>query len=136
MYESLTQYTDKLSAEEPGKWIVDNKNEGTPEHPIQFPFVLYGETVRNLEQAIYEFVESHEELGLRGYGEILEKNGIKWDMNSMSDADVSSLDGVVVMALLLGAVRAERFCDGALLHFVENGCVLRWIQRLKELDNN
>lgn len=136
MYESMTQYIDKLSAEEPGTWIVDNKNDGTPEHPIQFPFVMYGETVRNLEHAIYEFIESHEELGLRGYGEILENNGLKWDMNSMSDADVSSLDGVVVMALLLGAVRAERFCDGALLHFFENGCILRWLKRLKELDNN
>ena len=36
---------------------------------------------------------------------------------AMSGADVSELDGQAVMALLLGAVRAERFCDGALLGF-------------------
>ena len=49
-------------------------------------------------------------------------------------ADVSALDGKTVFALLLGAVRAERFCDGALMYFCESGCVLRWLERLRETD--
>lgn len=52
----------------------------------------------------------------------------------MSEADASKLDGQVVMALLLGAVRAERFCDGALLGFFEDGSIRRWLLRLKEVD--
>lgn len=53
----------------------------------------------------------------------------------MSGADVSELDGQAVMALLLGAVRAERFCDGALLDFFEDGSVKRWLLRLREIDD-
>ena len=40
------------------------------------------------------------------------------------------------MRYLLGAVRAERFCDGALKEFVENGSVKRWLERLVEIDNS
>ena len=39
------------------------------------------------------------------------------------------------MALLLEAVRAERFCDGALLGFFEDGSVKRWLLRLREIDD-
>lgn len=49
----------------------------------------------------------------------------------MSGADVSELDGQAVMALLLGAVRAERFCDGALLGFFGDGSMRRWLLRLR-----
>lgn len=43
-------------------------------------------------------------------------------------------DGICVMALLLGAVRTERFCDGALLGFFQKGSIQRWLERLKEID--
>lgn len=39
MYESLTKYLDEFTGAEFGTWIVDDKNDGTPEHPLQFPFV-------------------------------------------------------------------------------------------------
>ena len=52
----------------------------------------------------------------------------------MRNADVSTLDGSAVMALIVGAIRAERFCDGALLDFFENGNVQKWLERLSELD--
>ena len=67
-------------------------------------------------------------------GDILGAANIKWDTQTMRYADVSALDGRTVMALLVGAVRAERFCDGALLAFCEDGSVAKWLQRLKELD--
>ena len=53
----------------------------------------------------------------------------------MSGTDVSELDGQAVTALLLGAVRAERFCDGALLGFFEDGSMRRWLLRLREIDD-
>lgn len=53
----------------------------------------------------------------------------------MSGADVSELDGQAVMALLLGAVRAERICDGALLGFFGDGSMRRWLLRLREIDD-
>ena len=52
----------------------------------------------------------------------------------MEEADVSKLAAKCVIALLIGAVRAERFCDGALLSFFNSGCILRWLLRLKTID--
>ena len=36
-------------------------------------------------------------------------------MESMKNTDVSNLNAQCVLALIMGTVRAERFCDGALL---------------------
>ena len=52
----------------------------------------------------------------------------------MENADVSKMDAKAVIALLIGAVRADRFSEGALLDLLEEGCVLRWLERLKEID--
>jgi hypothetical protein len=59
---------------------------------------------------------------------------LKCGTDSMEAADVSSLDVKCVIALLMGAVRAERFGDGALLGFFKSECILRWLQRLKSID--
>lgn len=136
MYESLTTLIPVLATDNFGEWIIDKENDGTPEHPIQWPFVNYGDAVVNLEKEIYRFYDEHPDFGLKRYGDILNAGGIEWGMESMKRADVSSLDGKTVMALLLGAVRAERFCDGALLGFCEDGSVIKWLERLKELDGD
>lgn len=52
----------------------------------------------------------------------------------MSHADISKLDGQSIMALIMGAVRAERFCDGALLGFFRDGSIQKWLERLKEMN--
>ena len=134
MYESLTTLIPVLATDNFGEWIIDKEHDGTPEHPIQWPFVNYAQAVRKLEEEIYRFDEEHPDFGLKRYGDILNASGIEWGTESMQRADVSSLDGKTVMALLLGAVRAERFCDGALLGFCKDGSVLKWLERLKELD--
>ena len=95
--------------------------------PIHMPYVNCGTTVMDIEQAIYAFVDEHPEYELNRYSDILERNGLKWDGRIMTEADVSELNGQAVMALLLGAVRAERFRDGALLSFFEDGCAKRWL---------
>ena len=45
MYENLTKYLDKFTGTEFGTWIVDKKNDGTQEHPLEFPFVNYSRVV-------------------------------------------------------------------------------------------
>lgn len=86
--------------------------------------------------AVYTFEKNHPEYGLNRYRDILVQNGIKWGSVSMDAVDVSGKDGICVMALLLGAVRAERFCDGALLGFFQKGSIQRWLERLKEIDGD
>ena len=134
MYEQLTDILGELPQEEYGSWIIDRENDGSPEHPIQMPFVSYSGLVRKLMDAVFTFEKNHPEYGLNRDRDILEQNGIKWGNVSMDAVNVANKDGICVMALLLGAVRTERFCDGALLGFFQKGSIQRWLERLKEID--
>lgn len=137
MFESLTKFLPQLEKDQRyGDWIIDRESKGTMDDPITAPFVNYGETARGIEGAIYAFIDEHPEFDLTNYSGILEKNGLKGNGGSIADADASSLDGQTIMALLVRAVRAERFCDGALLDFFEGGYIQRWIERLQEIDNS
>ena len=121
MFESLTKHLPAIeNAEGFGNWVVDRESKGTMNDPIKMPYVNYGTTVADVEQAIYDFVDEHPEYGLTHYRDILERNGLEWGSQAMSGADVSELDGQAVMALLLG--------------FFEDGSMRRWLLRLKEID--
>ena len=135
-FENLIKYLPLLEDDNIGTWIIDRENDGTPEHPIQMPFVNYSEMVHNFIKDVYDFEEKNKDFELTRYGEILEKNGLEWGSKSMSEADVSSLDGQCVMALIMGAIRAERFCDGALRGLFKDGSIKKWLERLKEIDTN
>lgn len=136
MYEGLTDILRELPQGEYGSWIIDRENDGSPENPIQMPFVSYSEVVRKFMDAVFTFEKNHPEYGLNRYRDILEQNGIEWGNVSMDAVDVSGKDGICVVALLLGAVRAERFCDGALLGFFQKGSIQRWLECLKEIDGD
>ena len=129
-FSELTQFISQIKDDSFGEWIVDRENDGSPEHPIHFPYVNYSTTARNLITAIYDYGNAHPEFEHTKYGAILKDYGIE----SPEKADVSSMDAKGVFALLVGAVREERFCDGALLEYYENGCILRWLERLAEID--
>ena len=134
MYESLTKYLDEVTGAEFGTWIIDKKNDGTPEHPLQFPFVNYSCVVDHFIDDVFSFVDNHEEMGLHSYQKVLEENGIKWNAKSMETAVVDDLDAKCVVALIYGVIRAERFSEGILLVFLKNGSIIRWLERLKTLD--
>ncbi len=119
MYEELTDILEELPQTEYGHRIMDHENDGSPEHPIQTLFVSYSGLVKKFMDAVYSFQKSHPEYRLEHYRNILEQHGIKWGNPSVDASDVADMDGVCVMALLLGAVRAERFCDGALRGFFQ-----------------
>ena len=135
MYESLTRLIPGL-IEEYGTLIVDSESKGTMDDPIRMPFVDYSPAVIELEKAVYAFKAEHPDFELTKYEEILSSNGLEWSRRSMSEADVSDADGKFVMALLMGAIRAERFSEGTLLGFCEDGSVLRWLKRLQEIDDD
>ena len=62
MYENLTKYLLELPGNENGMWINDKENDGTPEHPVQMPYVNYSKLIRNFTADVCSFVESHEEM--------------------------------------------------------------------------
>lgn len=133
-YSVLTKYINLLENDNVGEWIVDKENDGSSERPIQFPFVNYSILVRKLQDDIYNFAKESEEIVPGKYINILQANGIEWNHDSMIQADASLLDAQCILALLIASLRAERFCDGALLEFIESGAVTRWLKRLQELD--
>lgn len=133
-YSALTKYINLLKNDNAGEWICDKENDGSSERPIHVPFVSYSIAVDNLADDIYEFAKESNEIVPSKYAEILQANGIEWGYDSMMKADASELDAQCILALLIASLRAERFCDGALLGFIKNGAVIRWLKRLQELD--
>lgn len=133
-YSVLTKYINLLKNDNVGEWNCDKENDGSSERPIQLPFVIYSVTVKKLADDIYKFAKESDEIVPSKYAEILQANGIEWNSDSMMKADASGLDAQCILAFLIASLRAERFCDGALLGFIENGAVTRWLKRLQELD--
>lgn len=136
MYESLTSYLPELenanSYGEPGDIYTQKDGDNVI---LSISTFEYSAPIMAFEEDVYSFIEEHPELDLTNYGAVLEKNGLSWDADTMEKADVSQLDGQAVLALIVGAIRADRFCDGALLGFFESGCIASWLRRLKEIDN-
>lgn len=133
-YSALTRYINLLENDNVGEWIVDKENDASSERPMHFPFVSYSIAVRRLEDDIYKFAKESDEIVPSKYAKILQANGIEWNYDSMIKADASGLDAQCILALLIASLRAERFCDGALLEFIKNGAVIRWLKRLQEFD--
>ena len=133
-FDILTKYIPMIQTDSFGEWVIDKENDGTPEHPIQMRSVRYSEMVSNFIDDDYTFEESNTDMELTSYGEILKDNGLEWDAESMKNADVSNLNAQCVLALIMGAVRAERFCDGALLDFFKSGCIFKWLERLNSIE--
>ena len=129
-YSALTKYINLLKNNNAGEWICDKENDGSSERPIHVPFVNYSIAVNNLADDIYKFAKESDEIVLSKYAEILQANGIEWGYDSMMKADASVLDAQCILALLIASLRAKRFCDGALLEFIESGAVIRWLKRL------
>ncbi|MGD7061970.1 DUF6508 domain-containing protein [Bacillus altitudinis] len=133
-FEILTKYIPMLQEERIGEWVIDQENDGTAEHPIQMPFVNYSEAVRHFIEDIYIFAEQHQEMELTRYREILKENGIESGMNDMENMDISNLNAQCVLALIMGIVRAERFCEGTLFNFFKSGAIVKCLERLDCLD--
>ena len=133
-YSVLTKHINLLENDNACKWSCDKENDGSPKRPMHLPFVVYSITVDKLTDDIYKFAKESDEIVLSKYADILNANGIKWGYDSMMKADASELDAQCILALLIASLRAERFCDGALLGFIKSGAVIRWLKRLQELD--
>ena len=126
-YKSLTSLLPYLSDGSYGEWCGGkSKEDGV--YFIQT--VHYNAAVREFQSALYEFADLHPDYDLYNYGKVMEEYGLEM----YDDTDVSRLDGKAVMALLMSAVRTDRFCEGALLELLEVGSIQRWIARLAELD--
>ena len=132
-YELLTKYIHVFENGDFGEWFIDKENDGSMEHPIQMPYVMYSRTIDDFIDDVHRFVDLHEDMGLTDYRKVIEERGI--DMSEAKQADITHIDAIGLCALLFANVRAERFCDGAILSSCKDGTFIKWLNRLKELDN-
>jgi hypothetical protein len=114
-FDILTKYIPMIQTDSFGEWVIDKEKRWNTKTSNADACARYSEMVSNFIDDVYTFEESNKDRSLTRYGDILKENGLEWGTDSMKDADVSSLNAQCVLALLMGAVRAERFCDGALL---------------------
>ena len=134
-YDALISFIPRLKGIEYGKVQPEHQTgDGSIERPYQMPYYVYSDVVQEFEKEVYKFERDHPEFLLNRYNDVMLLNGLKWDEEAMTNADVSCLNGQAVMSLLLGAIRAERFCDGALNAFLKTGCIDNWLSRLQEIE--
>ena len=59
MYEDLTKLLNQLDDGPYGEWIIDKENDGSPEHPLQFPYVHFlNEVVGDLMDTVYHYANN------------------------------------------------------------------------------
>ena len=130
MYEELTALLPKLKEKPYSEWYI---REDDPEGVCQ-PNIEYIAELSDLWEAALRFIRQHPDTQVGYYEMVLEEAGLRHNHCIMRDAATSGLDGRTVMALIVGAFRAEHFCDGALMDFCDRGCFVRWLERLKDID--
>lgn len=126
-YAKITHFIPELKfTQDIGQWVMDNGA----------PHVLYKDIVPELFSSIYDFINEYDDFSylLNNYIPVLNKNGIQWKDSDMANADPTELDGECILALFLGINAAERFSDGTIGRFFKNGCILKWLNRLEDLD--
>lgn len=52
------------------------------------PFVVYTKVINSFVNDVYKFIDTHEEMELTNYSDILESNNLDWDYKLMSEANV------------------------------------------------
>ena len=72
-HEELTGFLSGLKDAQSGEWVIDQENDGSPEHPIQFPLVIYSLVMTGFEDAVCRLVGSHKGMELTRYNDILRK---------------------------------------------------------------
>ena len=135
-YSSLISFIPRLKGKQYGEvYPKEQTGDGSIENPYQMPYFVYSNVVNEFVEEIHKFDKEHPEFQLNKYIDLLLINGLQWDEEIMTKAEVSELNGQAVMALILGAIRAEKFCSGALNDFLEVGSIDKWLKRLQELEH-
>lgn len=134
-FRVLTKYIARLdTANSPGDCVADAENAGIQECSARFSSTDHGELMAAFVKDFSQFSEAHPEYELIRYKEILEKNGSGWSSDEMRSAEFHRFDEQGILALIMGAIRAERFSEGTLRGFLRDGILVGWLKRLRDID--
>lgn len=129
-YKTLTDHIDVLSNSNFGEWSSGNSSEDA----VALPFVIYSKEVMDFLLSVDNFLDVENNDIFFDYKSLLEKENIEYSMDAFIAADINKLQAETLCAMIIGTIRADRFCEGVLLESFENGHILKWLKRLKELD--
>lgn len=136
MYENLTKYLDEIKMDDIGTWTPAKEKNENGMRMIIPGFLNYSRWVIQFIKDVNEFVRQYSDMDLHHYHDILETYGIlKNGPESVAKADASKMDAGCALTCLVYVVRGDYFSQGFLYEFLENGCISKWLRRLKELDN-
>lgn len=129
----LTRYLPLLEGDRFGEWSTINKDRNDEVDTFIMPYMNYSETIRDFIRDVYQFADSHIDFELDQYNRILQEHGIDLTSNWQT-IDISSLDAQCLTALIMGAIRTERFCDGTILGLLEGGYLQAWLGQLQKFE--
>ena len=120
--DEIIKFIDDLKKIKKIEWGGGRQPDGT----IQFPFPLYPFEIHKFEEVFF-----NSELVNRNYGErMTEKNW--WEENVM-EQDISTMTKEDVGTCITAIFRQERFCDGTIQRFLENGILFKLLEHLKNI---
>ena len=129
MYEKITNFIEKFdNMKKFGEWKGYYEDYKDGKKTFHAGYFDYNDTVEAFEDAMYDGFT------VRDYPDILEKIKERVGTQEIYDVSVSALNANEILACLTGAIRAERFCDGALAGALEDGFITRCLVRLREID--
>lgn len=68
------------------------------------------------------------------FANVLQGYGVVWTKNQMSMADISQMDAAGIIALIVCTTWTNRLRPGLIEPYLRNGSILKWLDRLDELD--
>lgn len=124
-FQSLTKYIKLFENDSFGKWQGGEEKDGV----ITMPYVSYTAVVIEFIHEIHDFAKNNNQYEMHGYRDVLERKGIK-----VQDCDVDNVDAQTILCMMMSVVRADRFAEGTLIHYLQEGYFDKWLKRLKEID--
>ena len=134
-YKSLTQYIEIFEDMSDFGTYHGCEEVGRAENGIpilNLPWVEYNETVKDFIREVHRFDKKHPFYGLKHYGRVLQR--LCPEDTYVDEVDERYLSGKEVMAFIYGTIVEERLIDGNIKQTLEEGTMLRWLRRLREID--
>ena len=89
---------------------------------------IYNDTVNAFVKMMYDGFMVYD------YSEVLDKLKERTGTREIYNVPISALSADEALACITWAIRADRFCDGALSVALEDGFITRCLTRLREFD--
>lgn len=130
-HKIITDHIKELTDIKYGEW---SSGETVSEDTVVIPTVSYNSAVNRFLFDFELFIRKNSDIKYHNYEDVLKRAKIKNNVEAFYNADVTDLSSAVILAMIVGILRKDRFCEGILLDAFENEYILKWLKRIKEID--